>query len=233
VGAPEGHSTEEWRGLNKAADEAVGIARDARWVTEAPWRNLWAPAVRRATAALERVWHGAGAFRADYPEDFNGKGGGRGSGGGPSKRGRGKGRRGMPEWMADQDGDVVSVSEDDAGEEGLLDVVCLSSGSEGSSVGVRRLNRETETHGDGDTRTRRNLGKRAREEGPHVRRVARSRVGGSSTVQGTKKQNEGNDGERVNESGRGAIEHVGGGGTRKRRRRDGEAGSGAGGSENC
>jgi hypothetical protein len=87
--APEGHETEEWRRLNEMADEAAGWARDGRWVREAERRNARALAKRRARAALERLWKGAEALRADYPEeDYFDDAGDRYGRGGGCKRGR-------------------------------------------------------------------------------------------------------------------------------------------------
>jgi len=64
---PDGHCADEWRRLNDAADLAVGVTRDQRWIEEAAMRDSWNNARLRARAALGRLWKGAEAFRADYP----------------------------------------------------------------------------------------------------------------------------------------------------------------------
>ena len=89
---PEGHSAEEWRRLNEEADAAVGVTRDRRWLEEEPMRDSWGKAKLRARAALGRMWKGAEALRADYPEEDDYGGGhpkGRGKRRGKGGRGRG------------------------------------------------------------------------------------------------------------------------------------------------
>ena len=144
--APEGHETEEWRRLNEMADEAAGWARDGRWVREAERRNARALAKRRARAALERLWKGAEALRADYPEEdyFDDAGDRYGRGGG---RKRGRGRR--PRWVQQDD---LGPGGDDAREEGVIELTASDEwvGDSDGESGVVEVSSSSEGGEDGE-----------------------------------------------------------------------------------
>ena len=126
---PDGHCADEWRRLNDAADLAVGVTRDQRWIEEAAMRDSWNNARLRARAALGRLWKGAEAFRADYPEDDDNLGGGKKGGG----KGRGKTRKGAQEGKGSGgDGGGGGGNGDDGADETDHRAWTISDGASGS-----------------------------------------------------------------------------------------------------
>ena len=212
-------------------------------------RDSWGKARLRARAALGRMWKGAEAFRADYPEEDDYDGGypkGRGKRRGKGRRGRGLAGKGNGEGNSGDDraltisdgdsngGDVVvgeefvivgeGETEDNESSVGGAEAIHHSviDSSEGSEDGAEGGGAREQHHERGHRRKRSSGGI------PHEGVIGKKRRGsGRERVTNKRGRGEGMDVAAGEGRARGMAEQQGGGGSHKRGRRDDGLGDGA------